>query len=285
MNAPTSTVPASQILDNVDIQRRSKSRLGWAIADSWTVTQRDLIHWIRSPGPIVSGLAFPAIMVLLFGFVFGSSMSVAGGDYRQYLMPGLFAMTMAMGVGETMSAMNADANRGITDRFRSMPMSPSAVVAGRSMADLFNSVLHLVILIGCGLLVGWRAEGSFGQTMAAVCLLLLLRFAMLWVGIYLGLVIKSPETVSGVYGLLFPIAIVSNTFADPGQMPAWLGVIAEWNPLSFTVTALRELFGNPVGVGGSWIVQNALFMATVVPLVLTVVFFLLSVRAYRRLSR
>src|SRR5699024_6583443 len=148
-----------------------------------------------------------------------------------------------------------------------------------------NSVLHLVILIGCGLLVGWRAEGSFGQTMAAVCLLLLLRFAMLWVGIYLGLVIKSPETVSGVYGLLFPIAIVSNTFADPGQMPAWLGVIAEWNPLSFTVTALRELFGNPVGVGGSWIVQNALFMATVVPLVLTVVFFLLSVRAYRRLSR
>jgi ABC-2 type transport system permease protein len=262
------------------------SRLRWAVIDTWIITTRDLTHWFRDPGRILAGLLYPSVMVLLFGYVFGSSMTVeGGGDYRQFLLPGMFAMTMMMGIGETMTAINADANRGVTDRFRSMPMAPSAVVAGRSLADMLNSVLDLAFLLICGLIVGWRVHGSLGETLAGIGLLVLLRFAVLWVGIYVGLIIRNPETVASLYGMLFPLTIVSNTFASPGAMPGWLGAIAEWNPLSSTVTATRELFGNPDGGGGSWIADHALLMAVAWPVIMILVFFPLSVRQYRRLSR
>ncbi|MET9096653.1 ABC transporter permease [Streptomyces cyaneofuscatus] len=270
-----------------EIPRTPLARLRWAIADTWTITQRDLTHWVREPGRILAGLLYPCVMVLLFGYVFGSSMTVeGGGDYRQFLMPGMFAMTMMMGIGETMSAINNDASKGVTDRFRSMPMAPSAVVSGRSVADIMNSALDLGFLLLCAMIVGWRSNGSVTETAAAIGLLLLLRLAALWVGIYIGLVVRSPETVASLYGLLFPLTMVSNTFASPSAMPDWLGFIAEWNPLSSTVTATRELFGNPMGGGGgSWIVDNAALMAVVWPVLLIAVFFPLSVRQYRRLSR
>ncbi|MFE4538483.1 ABC transporter permease [Streptomyces scopuliridis] len=222
------------------IPRTPLARLRWALTDTWTITQRDLVHWVREPGRILAGLLYPSVMVLLFGYVFGSSMTVAGGgDYRQFLMPGMFAMTMMMGIGETMAAINSDANKGVTDRFRSMPMAPSAVVAGRSVADM----------------------------------------------LYVGLLIRTQETVAALYGMLFPLTMISNTFASPSAMPGWLGAIAEWNPLSSTVTATRELFGNPGAGGGSWIAEHAQLMAVVWPVALILIFFPLSVRRYRRLSR
>lgn len=262
------------------------SRLRWAVADALTMTQRDLAHWARQPAALLVGLLFPVMLVLMFGYLFGGGMAIpGGGDYREFLLPGMFAMTMAFGIEATMVAVTTDAAKGITDRFRSMPMSPSAVVVGRACADMLNSMLGLAVMIGCGLLVGWRWHLGVGRALLAVGLLLLLRFALLWVGIYLGLIIKNPEAVMAVQILIWPISFLTNVFAAPGTMPGWLGTVVEWNPLSATVAATRELFGNPGWGGDSWVAQHALAMAIVWPVLLLAIFFPLSVRSYRRLSR
>jgi ABC transporter DrrB family efflux protein len=280
MKAPTPAMPGTLL-----------GRLRWALADAWTVARRDLIHWVGRPFGIVVTLLFPVMLVLMFGYLFGGAMSVpganasGGGDYREFLMPGMFVMTMAFGLEATMTSVVTDAARGVTDRFRSLPMSPSAVVLGRSIADMMSSALGLAIMISCGLLVGWRWHGSLGEVLVAVGLLLLLRFSLLWVGIYLGLVAKSPEAVAAVQILVWPVLFLSNTFVAPETMPGWLGAISEWNPLSATVAATRELFGNPGWGGGSWAAQNALALAAAWPLVIFAVFFPLCVRRYRRLSR
>lgn len=258
----------------------------WAIVDGWTMTRRDLAHWARQPGPVVVGLLFPVLIVLMFGYLFGGAISVpGGGDYREFLLPGMFALTMVFGVESTMVAVSTDAARGVTDRFRSMPMAPSAVVVGRSAADMLNSTLGLAVMMVCGLIVGWRAHGGLGSTVAAIGLLLLLRFAVLWLGIYLGLVVKGPESVVAVQILVWPAAFLASTFVSPESMPGWLGTIAEWNPLSATMSATRELFGNPGVTGTSWIATHGVLMAVVWPAVLVAIFFPLSVRRYQRLDR
>jgi ABC transporter DrrB family efflux protein len=259
----------------------------WAIADGWTMTRRDILHWAREPGPLIVGLLFPVLLVVMFGFLFGGAMAVPGGGdgYREFVLPGMFAMTMAFGLEGTMIAVSTDAARGVTDRFRSMPMAQSAVVVGRAGADMLNSVLGLAVIMAAGVVIGWRAHTGPLSVLAAVGLLLLLRFALLWLGIYLGLVVKGPESVMAVQILIWPVSFLANTFVAPDTMPGWLGTIAEWNPLSATVGATRDLFGNPSWGGGSWVEQNALLMAIVWPVVLTAIFFPLSVRRFQRLSR
>jgi ABC transporter DrrB family efflux protein len=262
-------------------------RLKWAVSDGWTITRRDLLHWAREPGPVIIGLLFPVLMFVMFGYLFGGAMAVPGGGdtYREFMLPGMFAMTMAFGLEATMIAVSTDAAKGVTDRFRSMPMAPSAVVVGRASADMISSALGLTVIMGCGLVAGWRAHHGVGAALGAVGLLLLLRFALLWLGIYLGLVIKGPESVMMVQILVWPVSFLANTFVAPGTMPGWLGTIAEWNPLSSTAAAARELFGNPTWGGDSWVAQHATLMALVWPIVLIAIFFPLSVRRFQRLSR
>ena len=267
-------------------------RTRWALADAWTITRRDLTHWTRQPAQLVIGLLFPVLLVLMFGYLFGGAMTVPGGptttdggDYREFLMPGMFALVMIFGVETTFAAMTTDAARGVTDRFRSMPMAGSAVVVGRATADMLNSALVLVIMILTGLLVGWGAHRGLGPALAAVGLLLLLRFAILWVGIHLALVLRRAEALVAVQILVWPVGFLSNAFVSPTTMPGWLGAVAEWNPLSATVAAARELFGNPGWGGESWMARHAVPMAVVWPLLLIAVFLPLSVRRYRRLNQ
>ncbi len=261
-------------------------RVRWAVSDAWTITQRDVAHWGREPIGVAFTLLFPIMMVLMFGYLFGGAISVpGGGNYLDFLLPGMFAMTMMFGVEATMVAVNTAAAKGVTDRFRSMPMAPSAVVVGRSAADLLYSALSLAALVACGLLIGWRWHNGAGAAMTALGLLLLLRFAMLWIGIYLGLCVRSPDAIAVVQTLVFPIGFVSSALVAPETMPGWLGAIAEWNPMSSTVVAIRDLFGNPGSGGTSWVAENAFLMAIVWPLLIVAIFFPLSVRRYQRLSR
>jgi ABC-type multidrug transport system permease subunit len=262
------------------------NRLYWSGVDAWTITKRDLLHWVRQPAQIIASLLFPVMIVLMFGYLFGGGMTVpGGGDYREFLMPGMFAMTMVFGIEATYSAVTTDATRGITDRFRSMPIAPSAVVVGRSLADMLNSLLGLIVMILCGLLVGWRWHGSIAEAACAIGLLLLLRFALLWVGIYLGLVFKSTEALVAVQILVWPFSFLSNAFAAPDTMPGWLGALTLWNPLSSTIAATRELFGNPGWGGETWIAQHGILMAIVWSVLLIAIFFPLSVQRYCQLSR
>lgn len=257
--------------------------LKWAMIDGSTIIGRELAHWRRQPAQVLINLAFPVMMVLMFGYLFGGSMNVAGGgDYREFLLPGMFALTMAFGVEATFTAVATDASKGITDRFRSMPMAPSAVVLGRSGADMLNSALGLFILMACGWAMGWSWHNGAGQALAAVGLLLLLRFSLLWIGVYLGLLLRGPEAVMALQILVWPIGFLSNAFASPESMPGWLGTIAQWNPLSATAAATRELFGNPGWGGESWIAQHYVLMAIAWPALIIAIFFPLSVRRYSR---
>ncbi|CAN5343801.1 ABC transporter permease [soil metagenome] len=261
-------------------------RIYWAVADSWTVVRRDLTHLVRQPSLIAWQLGFPIVSVLLFVFVFGSAMSVGEGtNYTDYAMPGMFAMIMAFGFMNTAFAVVIDKERGVTDRFRSMPMSPSAVVTGRGVSDVLHAGLDLVVLAVIAVVVGWRSDGGWLATLAAFALLLWLRFALIWIGVYLGLIPPNQEAAGGLFALAFPFGMISSAFTPPSLMPDWLGAVAMWNPVSSTANAIRELFGNPVVIGDSWIENNALIMAVVWPTLITAVFLPLAVRKFQNLSR
>jgi ABC-2 type transport system permease protein len=262
------------------------ARFGWAIADAWIITRRDLTHWRLRPATVIIGWFFPVMIVLLFGLFFGGAIRVPdGGTYFEFLMPGMFATTMLFNLETTMIAVTTDASRGVTDRFRSLPMSASAVVLGRCLADLLNSIVGLAILMGVGFLLGWHWHTGMAPALAAVGLLLLLRFALLWMGVFFGLRAKGPESVTSVQILVWPISFLSNAFVDPSTMPPWLGVCAQWNPLSATTSAIRRLFLNPGWQAGSWSAEHAVLLAIVWPMLLVAIFLPLSVRAYRRLNR
>ncbi|WP_368396397.1 ABC transporter permease [Streptomyces sclerotialus] len=261
------------------------SALRWALADCWNVVRRGLTHYQRQPVNIAWQLGFPILSVLLYGYVFGSAMKVpGGGDYRDFLMPGMFVMTMAFGFINTATVVVHDSTKGVIDRFRSMPMAPSAVVAGRGVTDLVVACAELAILMLTALVMGWRPDGGLGF-LAAFALLLWLRFALIWVGVWLGLLVPNPEAAGGLFAVAFPLTMISSIFVAPQLMPDWLGFLASWNPVSSTAAATRELFGTPVGSGTSWVEQHPLLMAVVWPVLLTAVFLPLAVRRFQRLSR
>lgn len=262
------------------------SRIGWALHDAWIITKRDLMHSSRQPWLFLLGLMYPILMLFMFGLLLGGGMSVpGGGNYIEFLIPGMFTLTMFFGLETTYTAVTTDINRGVTDRFRSMPIAGSAVVLGRNIADLLNSVLSLVVLMAASLVFGWTFHNGIPGLLIAFLLLLLLRFSILWIGIYLAIKFNTPEAVMVLYTLIWPIGFLSNIYTSTETMPTWLAVISDWNPLSATAYAARFLFGNPGGTGDSFVAQNALMLAVAWPLVLVLIFMPLSVRAYQNLSK
>lgn len=262
------------------------TRFRYALADVWVLTKRELLHWTGNPWGIMIGWLFPVMLLLMFGYLFGGAMSVPdGGSYFEFLMPGMFAMAMFFGVESTVLAVTTDASKGVTDRFRSLPIHASAVLLGRCLVDMLNSAVGLLVLVVTGLLLGWSWHVGLGQALAAFGLLLLLRFSLLWVGIYIGLHATNPNNVSMVQMLIWPVGFLSNVFVDPATMPAWLGAIAEFNPISATSTAARELFAGPGMHGDTWLSEHAIVLAAGWPALLIAIFLPLAVRSYRRLNR
>ncbi|MFB7667254.1 ABC transporter permease [Kitasatospora sp. NPDC056138] len=251
------------------------------LSDTRTSAVRVLLAYRHSPGLILASLAVPVVMVLVFGYVFGSAMTVPGsGNYREFLMPGLFVMVAVNGLMPTMVGAARDVGRGITDRMRSMPVSRTALLLGQALADLLVNIVVLVPLTLVGLAVGWRIRDGLGPALGAYGLLVLFRFVMTWVGMYLGLAAGKEELAGQLSVLTFPLAMVTNAFVPTGGMPVWLRAVAEWNPVSAVVGACRRLFDNPGAVGSAWPVQHPVTATLLWSGLLLAVFAPLAVRKF-----
>lgn len=260
-------------------------RLSYAFADGVTVARRNVIKIKRVPEILVAVLVTPIIMVLLFAFVFGSSIEVPGGSYREFLIGGIFAMNLTFGATFTGAGLAEDMQKGIIDRFRSLPMSRSAVVFGRTASDVIYNVLSLIVMSLAGLLVGWRIHNGIIDAMLGFGLLLLFAYAISWIMAYVGLLVPTPEVVNNASMMvIFPLTFIANTFVPAENMPTPLRIFAEWNPVSAVTQAARELFGNiPPGAPEptAWSLQNA-GLYTLIWVVLTIAIFApLAVRRYK----
>jgi ABC-2 type transport system permease protein len=241
-------------------------------ADGAAAAERQLRRLRHDPSAIALTLGAPVVLVIIFGYIFGSAISVPGGDYREFLLPGLFA-TIAVNILPSMIAMARDSSRGVVDRFRSLPIARSAVPFGQAAATTLYGLGSFVLMGLCGLAVGWRIERGAGYAVAALALVVGFQFAATWVGMYLGLVIGNEEAASQASILVFPVTMLSNVFVPTSGMPAWLRVIADWNPVSAIAAAMRDLFGNPMApANGTWPLLHPV-LASVGWLVLLLVIF------------
>ncbi|MCJ1713120.1 ABC transporter permease [Curtobacterium sp. VKM Ac-2922] len=255
--------------------------------DGWTVTKRNLIKIKRSPDMLVFAVLQPIMFVLLFSQVYGGAIAVQGTDYTQFLMAGIFAQTVVFGATFSGSAMAQDLKEGLIDRFRTLPMSASAVLVGRTNSDLVLNTISMVIMMVTGLAVGWRVNSSPLEFLAGIGLLLLFSYAFSWVMALLGMSVKTPEVINNAsFMILFPLTFVSNAFVPSDTLPLVLRVFAEWNPVSSLVQAARELFGN-VGsapVPDIWTMQHPVVTVLIGIAVMLVVFVPWAVSKYTRIS-
>ncbi|WP_336215408.1 ABC transporter permease [Nonomuraea sp. LPB2021202275-12-8] len=261
--------------------------LRWTFTDGLTLVGRELGRLRHDPGELIAALIFPAVMVVLFGYVFGSAIQVPGGDYREYLMPGLFSMVTFSAWLGVMTRTATDASRGVMDRFRSMPMARLAVPFGQTGADLLTGLLMLAIMVGAGLLVGWQPHLGLIPTAQAFLLMIVLRYALSWVGVYVGLAVKNEQVADAMVPLGLPFTMLSNAFVPTGGMPGWLRFLADWNPVSALTAASRELFGNPGAPSGNlaWPLAHPVAAVLLWSAALLAVFVPLSLRAYTRRGR
>ncbi|MEN5074389.1 ABC transporter permease [Isoptericola cucumis] len=285
-------VPQVNAAGDALVTETRADRARWAVKDSWTIVVQEFLHLVHQPSTFAWQLGMPVVMVLMFVYVFGSAMDVtgmgAGVGYVDYAMPGMFAMTIAFGFMNTAFPVAFNKEKGFVDRFRSMPMSSSAVVTGRGVADIIQAAIDLAVIVGIALLIGWRPGGTPGETLAAFGLLLWLRLALIFVGVWIGLRVKNTEAAGSLFAIAFPLGFISSVFAPPDMMPGWLGAVAAWNPVSSTASAIRELFHTPgveLATSGYWIEGHAVAGAVVWPALITLAFLPLAVRQFQRLGR
>ncbi|MPZ61717.1 MAG: ABC transporter permease [Propionibacteriales bacterium] len=263
--------------------------LGATLTDGIVLVWRNLKRIPRVPDQLMWGTIQPIMFVLLFAYVFGGAIPVPGQEsadptvYREFLMGGIFAQTMAFAVASSSVGLAEDMQKGLIDRFRSLPIARSAVIFGRVVGDLvFNSFIMLVMLV-CALLVGWRWHEGVLKGLAGIGILLLFAFAMLWIGAIIGLSVRSVEVAASA-GLiwLFPITFVSTAFVPLPLLPSWLQPVAEWNPVSAVVASCRELFGNPNPFASdSFPAQHPVLLALIYIAAIIAIFAPVAVRKYK----
>ncbi|MGH9209850.1 MAG: ABC transporter permease [Acidimicrobiales bacterium] len=249
----------------------------WLLRDSWTEATRHLRAMPRNPELLLFATIQPVMFVLLFVYVFGGSISVAGfDDYKQFLLPGIFAQTVLFGSSFTGVGLAEDLSKGIVDRLRSLPMYQSAVLIGRTMSDVVRNLMTFIVMLLVAFAVGFRIEGTVVEAVAATALLFFFSYAFSWIQAWMGLSVGSVEAANSAgFMWMFPLTFLSSAFVDPENMPSWLEPIANANPFTIVTDATRALYNGRSPGNDAWI-------AFAWALGITVVFAWLSARKFAR---
>jgi ABC-2 type transport system permease protein len=266
----------------------SRARALDAVVDGAIMTKRALMHIPRVPELLFFSTVQPIMFVLLFAYVFGGAIHVdAPGGYREYLLAGVFVQTVAFSTGSTAVGLAEDMQKGLIDRFRSLPMSRSAVLVGRTLSDVVRNLMICAIMAACGFIVGWHVRDGVIKAVAAFGLILFFSYSLTWVGAWIGLSVPNSETANTAgFVWLFPLTFLSNAFVPIQGMPSWLQHVATWNPVTSTVAASRELFGNSnvFATHGSLPVDHPIIVSVFWSLLVLAVFIPLSVRKYAKVA-
>lgn len=248
----------------------------YALSDTWVLAKRSFLRIPRAPDLLLSFTVQPIMFVLLFAYVFGGAITTPGYDYIDFLIPGILVQTMSFGGFVTALGLAEDLKKGLVDRFRSLPMSRSAVLAGRTLADIATNAISITVMLVVGVIVGFGFSAPLTHVIAGVLLLLLFGYAFSWVFAFIGLTSSSPEAAQSLgFIIIFPLTFVSSAFVPVESMPAALQDFAEVNPFTITVNAMRALFlGAPAG--------NDVWGAVAWSLGIAAVFAFLSVAKYKR---
>lgn len=246
------------------------------VSDTFVMAERNLVRLPRSPDLLIGFTIQPVMFVLLFVYVFGGAISTPGYEYVDFLIPGILVQNIAFGGFYTALGLAEDLTKGLIDRFRSLPTARASVLAGRTLSDIVTNSLAIVVLLGTGLIIGFRFDAGIGGVLGGIALLLLIGFAFSWIFALIGLLVSSPEAANGIgFTLIFPLTFISSAFVPVESMPTGLEQFAEYNPVSIFVDAMRALWlGAPAG--------HSVWASVVWALALIAVFAPLAVARYRR---
>lgn len=258
--------------------------------DTLVIARRGLRHMRRQPEALSDATIQPVMFVLLFAFVFGGAINVpGGGSYREFLMGGIFAQTIVFGAFGVALALSNDRNNGAIDRFHSLPIPRSSVLAGHAVANLVRSLLPIAFMTATGFVVGWHIHAGVLDILAAYGLMLAFSFAVIWIGVLMASLVRTPEGVQGIaFVAIFPITFIASTFVPTTTLPSLLRTVAEWNPTSSLANALRHLFGNPGGVappGAVWPLAHPIAYTLLWAVAIVVLCAPLAVAQYQRSIR
>jgi ABC-2 type transport system permease protein/oleandomycin transport system permease protein len=247
-----------------------------AVSDTLVLSKRNFMRIVRAPDLLLAFTVQPIMFVLLFAYVFGGAIPTPGHSYIDFLIPGILVQTMSFGGFVTAMGIAEDLRKGLIDRFRSLPMARSAVLAGRTLSDIATNAISIAVMLIVGVIIGFGFSTPFLQVVLGILILLLFGYAFSWVFAFIGLTSSSPEAAQSLgFILIFPLTFISSAFVPPETMPAALQWFAEWNPISITVNAVRALFiGDPAG--------NTVWGAIAWSLGIAAVFAFLAVTKYKR---
>ena len=253
----------------VELKFEKKPKLFLAITDSLIMIKRSTTHITRNMDQLLGTFFQPIMFLVLFTAVFGGAIATSGGSYINFLMAGIIVQTLAFGSTTTAIGVTNDLQKGIVDRFRSLPMSNIAVLNGHVVSDLFRNGISTIVMILAGLVIGFRPDASFGDWMAVIGLLALFTLAISWLSAIVGVVAKSVEGVQWLtFVVIFPLTFASSAFVDPTTMTPWLRVFAENQPVTHMVNAVRSLLvGTPMNDAALWaIVWSVGILVVSIPL-------------------
>ncbi len=263
-------------------------RHGGFLSDAWTIIKRSLTHIKRVPENLTDATIQPIMFTLLFAFVFGGAISVGanGTGYREFIIGGIFAQTIAFACFGVAMTLATDRTNGAVDRFRSLPIAGGAYLTGVTVANLIRTLIPLVFMSLAGLIVGWRIRDGFLNALGGYALMMIFAFAMMWIGVLLGSALPNAQAVQGVaFVVIFPVTFIASTFVPANTLPPVLRTIAEWNPISTLAEAVRIQFGNPttpVGPDAPWSMQNPALYTILWSIGITIVVAPIAVRLFAK---